>query len=143
MRRDRPLKTPWNPSRKATARVKNPLPMPTECSCCGGDRIDIVENGSIYGRNYGDWPWLVICLSCEAYVGLHPFTAVPMGTLADERTRKARKECKAPFESLHHSGRLTRTEAYQRLAAKMGIPLDECHFGVTVYLPPCFSRLLA
>jgi len=128
--------TPWNPSRKATARVKNPLPPPTECPHCFDHstgkpygNIDIVNNEEIYGRSYGEWPWVYQCQQCEAYVGIHPFTNIPLGTLADGPTRQARKRCKEPFENLHRSGRMTRREAYQQLADKMGIPVERCHFG--------------
>lgn len=130
-------KTPWNPSKKATKRVKNPLPAPAECNCCNdwetgkplSDCIEIVEHKEIYGRNYGDWPWCYRCENCGSYVGMHPFTAIPLGTLADGPTRQARKESKAPFESLHKSGRISRSRAYEMLAEKMGIPKEECHFG--------------
>ncbi len=27
-------KTPYNPSKSATKRVKNALPIPTDCNCC-------------------------------------------------------------------------------------------------------------
>lgn len=83
----------------------------------------------IYGRDYSDWPYAYLCESCGAYVGLHPFTAIPLGTLADKKTRDARKNCKAPFESLWRTGRMSRNQAYQWLAGKLGIPVNECHFG--------------
>lgn len=130
-------KTPWNPSRKAIARVKNPLPVPTECNCCrdfetgeqSKDCIEIVENCEIYGKNYGEWPWVYMCIICKAYVGLHPFTDIPLGTLADGPTRQARKKAKEPFELLHLNGKLSRSEAYRLLAEKMGITVSECHFS--------------
>ena len=130
-------KTPCNPSKRATARVKNPLPMPTECPCCNDWNtgkpstgcIEVVSNDEIYGRLYGDWPYAVICHNCEAYVGLHPFTNIPLGTLADAPIRHARKTCKEPFEALHRTGKLTRSDAYQKLADKLGIDVGECHFG--------------
>ncbi len=45
-----------------------------------------------------DWPWVYICEGCGSYVGMHPFTDIPLGTLADAATREARKECKAPIQ---------------------------------------------
>lgn len=125
-------KTPWNPSKKATARVKNPVPVPTECNCCHDKKsgcIETIENKEIYGRNYGDWPWVYRCKTCNAYVGMHPFTNIPLGTLANAPMRQARKACKAPFETLYKTGKMSRSEAYQRLADKLGIPKEECHFG--------------
>ncbi|WP_369675649.1 zinc-finger-containing protein [Klebsiella pneumoniae] len=122
------IKTPSNPSRKATARVKNPLPVPTICHLCDS-RIKIATHEEVYGRNYSDWPYMYLCEGCGAYVGLHPFTAIPLGTLADKRTREARKLCKEPFERIWRTGVMSRSEAYEWLASKMGIPQQECHFG--------------
>ncbi|CAM3561317.1 zinc-finger-containing protein [Parendozoicomonas haliclonae] len=121
--------SPWNPSRRATERVKNPLPAPTTCNCCGKDTVELQHHDQLYGRSYGNWPYVYRCTSCHAYVGLHPFTSIPLGTLADQATREARKRCKPPFEDLHRSGRMSRNEAYAKLAAKLQIPVAECHFG--------------
>lgn len=122
-------KTPWNPSRRATARVKNPLPTPTKCPYDGG-AVEIVNNSAIYGREYGEWPWAFLCRSCRAYVGLHPFTAIPLGTLADEPTRDARKRAKAAFNPIWQSGAMTRTDAYIWLARRLDIENhEECHIG--------------
>lgn len=122
------IKTPLNPSRKATARVKNPLPVPAICRFCGGE-VGLKTHREVYGRDYGDWPWVYMCSCCRAYVGLHPFTAIPLGTLADKATRDARKQCKPAFESLWRGGEMSRTQAYEWLAKRLGIPVGECHFG--------------
>ena len=122
------MKTPSNPSRRATARVRDPLPVPKICHLCGG-QVECCENKVIYGRNFGDWPWIYRCSSCGARVGLHPFTAIPLGTLADDRTREARIAAKAVFQDWRENHRLDRSEAYAALAKEMGIPRNECHFG--------------
>ena len=125
------MKTPWNPSKTATARDKDPLPAPTTCNCCGSPDVEIVNNSAIYnGRSYGDWPWAYYCVACDAYVGLHPFTAIPLGTLADQPTREARKKAKPYFEYLFKTKMLSRTEAYARLAQELGLSVSECHFGL-------------
>ncbi|KVP48431.1 zinc-finger-containing protein [Burkholderia ubonensis] len=121
-------KTPWNPSRRATARVKNALPAPTTCPYDGGP-VEIVNNSAIYGRAYGEWPWAFLCRTCRAYVGLHPFTGIPLGTLADAATREARKRAKAAFNPIWQSGAMTRTDAYVWLAQQLGIAVGECHVG--------------
>ncbi|AMO55667.1 hypothetical protein GZ77_08945 [Endozoicomonas montiporae] len=123
------MKTPFNPSTRAAKRVKNPLPKPESCNCCGGS-VEIVRNSEIYnGRSFGQWPWVYLCRSCGAYVGMHPLTDIPLGTLANRETRIARKRSKAPFELLHKTGKMTRSEAYRRLAEKLGIEKGQCHFG--------------
>jgi hypothetical protein len=123
------VKTPWNPSRKAIARVTNPLPVPTVCPHCGSD-CGIVNNAEIYGREYGDWPWAVLCSGCKAYVGLHPFTGIPLGTLATAPIRKARSAAKDEFNKLWQRGAMTRSAAYAWLAGALGIAnVNECHIG--------------
>jgi len=122
-------KTPWNPSKKAIARVTNPLPAPTVCIHCDA-AVKIATHAEIYrGRNYGEWPWVFLCTGCGAYVGMHPFTNIPLGTLATEEIRDARKHCKVPFERLYKSGAMSRTDAYAALAAALDIPNGECHFA--------------
>lgn len=125
-------KNPWNnPSKSAIARVRNPLPKPTTCPCCGGS-VELVENSEIYGKPYGDWPYAFLCTNweCRAYVSLHPFTDIPVGTLADKETRQARNAVKPLFNQIWKDGHMTRTAAYRWLAQQMGIEDPEhCHIG--------------
>ena len=117
-------------SRSALRRVAHAMPVPTACSCCGG-QVELVENSLIYnGHSYGCWPYAYLCLDCRAYVGLHPDTDLPLGTLADEPLRKARNSCKQPFERIWRGGLMTRKNAYRWLASCMGMTADECHFGL-------------
>lgn len=128
-KRTRPV-TPWDPSRRATARVKNPLPAPTECPFCGSE-VNIEPNSNIYGRSYGEWPWAFVCSDdeCDSYVGIHPYTGIPLGTLADRETRDARKRAKKKFIRWQEERGLSRNDAYRLLAQKMRIPYEKCHFG--------------
>ncbi|WP_342656814.1 hypothetical protein GKC68_10495 [Pantoea sp. RSPAM1] len=121
-------KTPLNPSRKAVGRVKNPLPIPVNCRFCNAE-VRIATHQEVYGRDYSDWPYVYLCIDCGAYVGMHPFTDVPLGTLADFDTRQARKRCKKPFEKIWRSGLMSRTEAYHWLARELNINVSACHFG--------------
>jgi hypothetical protein len=116
MKREPP--TPWNPSRGATKRVTNPLPLPTHCRHCGAP-CSIVSSASVY--KYGDWPWCVLCSGCGAHVGLHPYTNIPLGTLATPSIRAARKRAIRAFNTLWESGEMTRKEAYAWLAQEMHI----------------------
>jgi hypothetical protein len=61
---------------------------------------------------------------------MHPFTAIPLGTLADAATREARKLCKPSFERLWLDAGFDRGKAYAWLAEKLGITVQECHFGL-------------
>jgi hypothetical protein len=120
--------TPFNPSRRATARVLNPLPVPDTCPHCGAE-VWIGSNAKIYGREFGEWPWALMCTGCDSYVGLHPFTGIPLGTLATPEIRRARKAAKAKFNPLWQGGPLTRTEAYAWLAGALSVPVEQCHIG--------------
>ncbi len=62
--------------------------------------------------------------------GMHPFTNIPLGTLADAPTRQARTRAKEVFNPIWQSQRMTRSEAYSWLAGQLGIAnVEECHIG--------------
>lgn len=116
-------------SRKALTRVKNPLPAPEVCPYCSSP-VALVENSVIYrGKTFGDWPYAYHCKPCDAYVGLHPDTDIPLGTLADKSLREDRKWAKSLFHVLMDNWGWNRTEMYEWLAGEMKIPVGECHFG--------------
>ena len=117
-------------SKSAIQRVKDPLPQPDICNCCGSSRVSVEDHYRLYGKEFSDWPYVWFCQDCEAYVGMHPFTAIPLGTLADKKTREARKLCKPFFEELYQSGLMNRSEAYEKLAEKLNVSKKECHFGM-------------
>lgn len=117
-------------SRRALARVKDRIEPPTDCPYCG-EWVGLVSHTEIYhGREYGDWPYAYLCCGCRAYVGLHPDTDLPLGTLADEETRDARKSVKPSFMRIcrdRFGG--DRGATYLWLAERMGIETKACHFG--------------
>lgn len=124
-------KSPWQPSRTATARVPDPAPVPDTCPVCSGPVV-IAHHTQIYrsGQTYGEWPWAYRCTSCDAMVGMHPFTSIPLGTLAGPELRRLRTDCKQPFNLLWKHHRMSRIDAYQALSDHLGIPKAECHFGL-------------
>ena len=118
---------------KSLKKVRNPLPIPTICPHCAGN-VKLMSNSVIYnGNEYGKWPYTYICQrpSCRAYVGVHPGTFIPLGTLATAPMRDARKEAKLSFNPLwEDGGPMTRTQAYAWLAEQLGIKnKEECHIG--------------
>ncbi|MFK8398147.1 zinc-finger-containing protein [Pseudomonas sp. BGr12] len=117
-------------SRKALKRVPHALPVPTVCKC--GGQVTLMNNSAIYGREYGDWPYVYACTAtgCGRYVGLHPDTDLPLGTLADKPLRDARNRCKKPFERIWRDKLMKRTQAYTWLADQLQLSTDECHFGL-------------
>lgn len=118
-------------SRRALKRVRDRLEPPTHCNLCNFP-VRLTRNREIYnGQDYGDWPFVYLCQGCGAYVGLHPSTDLPLGTLADFPTRQARKEAKNLFHRLMHTRFLgNRTRAYDGLARELRIDRKLCHFGL-------------
>lgn len=114
--------------KSAIAKVSDRVPIPTQCRYCQGE-VTLVTQEAFYGKSYGRWPYLYLCGSCLARVGLHPNTDIPLGTLADDRLRQQRQVAKTAFLHLRQIGGLTPTQAYTRLANVMGIPKRECHFA--------------
>lgn len=116
-------------SRQALRRINNPLPAPTSCHYCGC-RVELVCNSLIYkGKSYGKWPYAYLCSGCWAYVGLHPETDVPLGTLANNGLRASRNRSKAVFYKYLEQTGVSRTQGYRWLAEQMQINTEECHFG--------------
>ena len=116
-------------SRRALKRVRDPLDPPTSCDRCCGEHVRLVSNNEVYGRQFGDWPFLYLCDWCGAYVGLHPNTDIPLGTMADKETREARKRGKSAFFRMVKENDLSRDDGYKWLADELGIPSSECHWG--------------
>lgn len=115
-------------SRKALRRVKEYMTPPNQCRYCGGP-VRLINHSEIYGREYSEWPYLYDCRTCDAYVGLHPQTDLPLGTMADAELRSARKTNKAKFISLMKNRGWDRDKAYSWLALEMGICKGACHWG--------------
>ena len=126
-------------SRSRLLRIPDALPIPTRCNCCHSSRIDLVENSEIYnGTSYGEWPYAYLCRGCFAYIGLHPGTDVPLGTLANKPLRQARTRSKKPFERIWREGLMSRTAAYAWLAYQLDIQPRDCHFGL-FDIPRCLE----
>lgn len=77
------------------------------------------------------------CAPCGAYVGCHDGTEKPLGRLANPKLRSLKMRCHDAFDphwlsqkGKHGNVRDLRSQLYNRLAKQMGIPKDECHFGM-------------
>jgi len=103
-------------------------PIPKECLYCYSQVI-YCSNALIYGREYGNGRCYK-CTNCDAYVGVHSGTQVPLGRLANSELRELKKECHALFDPVWKINKnIKREQAYGRLANALGIPRNECHFG--------------
>lgn len=112
-------------------KVLNPLPVPTICPNCGG-AVERVSNSVIYKKEYGIWPFAYRCMvdKCDSYVGLHPKTDIPLGTLANKAVRSARKQAKAMLSPMWEVDGMDKDAVYKWLAGKMGISnVNHCHIG--------------
>lgn len=104
---------------------------PTRCNICGG-HVVFTSNAAIYGKEYGSGK-CYLCQSCGAYTGTHrPRPKEALGLLADESMRKGKVMCHDLFDAMWKGkpkARKKRKDLYAWLADRMGIPVEECHFG--------------
>lgn len=113
----------------AVKRVRDALPIPTVCPYCRGG-VELLHNSEVYGRTIGDWPFVYACIgNCEAYVGVHADTDIPLGTLADKQLRTERQKSKQSFHAAMVYKRFSRAEAYRWLASELKLPLGQTHYG--------------
>lgn len=107
---------------------------PVECNICGG-KVIYTSNAKIYHREYGSGK-MYFCTECGAYVGTHisrPKEA--FGILGNAEMRSMKMKCHRLFdrqwenEPTSRRKHLARRKAYEELAARLNIPVNECHFG--------------
>lgn len=103
---------------------------PTICRYCGSPVV-YTSNAEIYGREYGTGR-CYLCRNCGAFVGVHPGTDIPFGTLANEELREYRKEAHFWFDRIwkRPTRITTRYKAYGWLALKMELPREKTHIGM-------------
>jgi hypothetical protein len=104
------------------------LPPITVCTFCNGE-VDFVDNSVIYGKSYGKQPMVYRCNCCGAYVGAHPGTIIPLGTLADGKLREARKRAHSAFDHIWRDKGKSRGAAYRWLSEKLGVQRHACHIA--------------
>lgn len=79
--------------------------------------------------------WVCPDRTCDTMVGCHPRSDVPLGTLADKRTRRARGRAHAALDPIWRARQArgewdARTRVYEWLAGKLGIDPRQCHIGM-------------
>ena len=89
------------------------------CPYCG-KKAQWCENKIIYGRNYGKSYMCYYCADCDAYVGCHQNTQIPLGTMANKELRGLRIKAHNLIDPLWKSGKMKRGDVYKALV-KMGI----------------------
>ena len=98
------------------------------CPYCNAG-AEYVDSAEIYGKSYG---MIYLCRPCDAYVGVHKGTDIPLGRLADKELRHWKRVAHASFDPIWQLGRFRgkRSAAYSWLAEQMGLPEEEAHIGM-------------
>lgn len=68
--------------------------------------------------------------SCDTYVGCHPGTDKPLGTMAGALLRGLRKTAHRELDHFWKSGQISRSEAYRLLAEQLDLSPEEAHIGM-------------
>lgn len=99
------------------------------CPYCGSKAV-LIDSKEIYGRSYGPAWACAMYPKCDAYVGCHPRTTIPLGRLSDRRLRQAKNRAHKAFDRLWRNGSMSRKESYVWLQERLGMTADECHIGM-------------
>ena len=86
----------------------------------------------VYGESAIPGNYLYVCdryPACDAYVGAHKKSKLPMGSLANGDLRHKRIEAHKAFNWLWKSGLMTRNQAYIWMQAKLGLNKQQAHIA--------------
>ena len=78
--------------------------------------------------------YLYVCSNypkCNSYVGTHPGTKIPLGTLAGPELRRKRILAHKLFDQIWKQGIMSRNQAYVWLSAKLCLPADQTHIALS------------
>jgi hypothetical protein len=106
-----------------------------KCPYCQGNAA-LVNGDDVYpARPDLHYKLFWACFPCAAWVGCHPNTAEPLGTLANAELRKLRSAAHAAFDPRWKSGKpggigKRRNREYQWLADQLGITVEQTHIGM-------------
>jgi hypothetical protein len=70
------------------------------------------------------------CVPCNAYVGCHPNSTRPLGTIANRELRQLRGRTHSAFDPMWKRGKMSRSEAYRWLSKTLGLSTKKCHIGM-------------
>ena len=124
--------TPWRFPIHNLKKVKDWIKAPTQCHYCFSEVV-IKTHEEVYGKSHSDWPYLYGCIGCDAIVGIHKGTNVPLGYLANKALRTQRQEVKGRFLQLKKKFNLSADKAYDILSKEMKYAKKNCHFGMFLH----------
>lgn len=108
------------------------------CPYCN-EKAEYIDSDYIYNKSYG---MIYMCIPCDAYVGVHKGTDIPLGRLADMELRTYKNKAHHWFDQIAKTSFINkiwrqyipdtsnRNKAYLWLSKQMDIPLAECHVGM-------------
>lgn len=98
------------------------------CDYCGKP-AHFVDSAIVYhGISYG---MIWYCPDCQAWVGVHRGTNVPLGRLANAQLRDWKRAAHAAFDPLWRGKTpFTRRAAYAWLSGEMNLPPEKTHIGM-------------
>lgn len=111
-------------------RVAHRLPRPIKCDDCGSPRVNLQKRGFMGLRVFKKWDLIWHCLDCDALVGCHEGTDIPLGLMADAPTRDARWQAHTVFDRLWRKNIMTRPEAYAWMARALHLSPEQAHIGM-------------
>ena len=100
------------------------------CPYCGGTAI-LRDASFVYGT-HSHGGQVYVCShypSCNSYVGVHPGTKIPKGTLANRELRQKRIQAHRIFDQIWQQGILSKPEAYRWVADKFCLTDKQAHIG--------------
>lgn len=101
------------------------MQIPSVCEYCGG-RVIFTDASVVRGKKGEN---IYLCLTCNAFVGVHKGSKRPLGTLANTVLRLKRQEAHRQFDAIWQSKSMTRSQAYAWLAERMNMPKHCAHIG--------------
>lgn len=97
------------------------------CPYCG-EEAEWVDNAEVYGKRFGKSYMMYVCRSCDARVGCHQNSRVPLGTMANKELRQWRQAAHYHFDALWKIDGMKRKQAYQVLSDHFG---HRVHIGAS------------
>jgi len=100
------------------------------CPYCKG-RSRLVKGNVIYPHRSDLYDKdFYLCRPCDAYVGCHTGTTIPLGRLANAELRRAKLQAHAAFDPIWKNGHKSRGGAYAWLSEQLNISKELCHIGM-------------
>lgn len=103
------------------------IPPITCCRYCNA-AVVCVSTLEFYGRDSGAHVYK--CTGCDAYVGTHKGTRIPLGTLVNKELRELRRQAHTIFDPMWKDGLILRHSAFRRLSEFMGTGRKETYRNI-------------